>query len=189
MSRKTHIVAGLLVAACASTAAVAQSDAPRFALTSPAFKDGAMLEQRNGGNLQGNPNCVGNNVQPPLAWTNAPPGTRSFAFIVHDQQGRMGLGFAHWVAYGIPADVTSLAENEATKPSTKFVGGRSNAGGLPTYMGPCPPRNSGAHHYVYTVIATDLDPKALPVGLDMQQLLHQLDGHAKGAASMVLLYG
>jgi Raf kinase inhibitor-like YbhB/YbcL family protein len=188
MPRTSRIVAGVLLAVCASTGAIAQSTGSAFTLTSPLFQDGAMLAQRNSGNLPGNPNCVGSNVQPPLAWTNAPPGTRSFAMIMYDPQGRTGLGVAHWVAYGIAPDVTSLAENEATRPSPKFIGGKGTAG-LTTYLGPCPPPNTGLHHYTYTVIATDLEPDALPMGLDMQQLLSRLDGHAKAASSIVLLYG
>jgi len=115
-------------------------------------------------------------------------GTRSFAVIVYDPQGRNGLGVSHWVGYGIPADTTSLAENEATRPSAKIIGGKSTLG-LPTYMGPCPGPGTGQHHYVYTVIATDLQPSALTPGLDREQLLSQLDGHAKAASSIVLLYG
>jgi hypothetical protein len=42
---------------------------------------------------------------------------------------------------------------------------------------------------VYTVIATDLEPGALPAGLTMQELLDRLNGHAKGASSLVLRYG
>jgi len=76
MSRRSRIAAGLFVAACASTGAFAQGEESPFTLTSPAFRDGATLEQRNGGNLAGNSNCVGNNVQPALTWSNAPPGTR-----------------------------------------------------------------------------------------------------------------
>src|SRR5262249_10215108 len=43
-----------------------------FDLSSPAFKDGPLMAQKNAGANKQNPNCVGENVSPPLAWTNPP---------------------------------------------------------------------------------------------------------------------
>ena len=43
-----------------------------FTISSSAFKDGGMLQVKNAGNIKKNPNCVGDNVSPPLAWKNAP---------------------------------------------------------------------------------------------------------------------
>ena len=131
----------------------------------------------------GGANCVGENVSPQLSWTGVPPGTRSFALTVTDAEGRLGAGFVHWVAYGIPAEMTGLAEGEASRPSDKFVAGKSDKGGA-TYGGPCPPTGS-PHHYVFEVMATDLEPAALPPGLSAQDLSARLAGHRKGAAGLV----
>jgi phosphatidylethanolamine-binding protein (PEBP) family uncharacterized protein len=60
-----------------------------------------MLATKNAGNIKTNPNCIGENVSPPLAWSNVPPGTKSLALIMTDPEGRGGLGVDHWVAYGI----------------------------------------------------------------------------------------
>ncbi len=166
----------------------AQSAVPVFTLWSPAFSDGATLQTRHAGNLASNPNCVGQNVSPPLAWRNVPAGTKSLALLMYDQEGRSGLGVVHWVAYGIAPAVTGFAENEISTPSPKYVGGRSTLN-LPYYMGPCPPVNTGHHHYVYTVIATDAEPSELPAGLTMPELLARLNGRAKGGSSIVLRYG
>ena len=38
------------------------------------------------------------------------------------------------------------------------------------------------------MIATDLDPKALPPGLTRTELLDKLHGHVKGAAGLVGLF-
>ena len=91
-----------LASACAASAA------EPFSLTSSAFKDGTMLAKKNAGANKSNPNCVGENVSPPLAWTNAPAGTVSYALLMVDPEGRAGLGVDHWIAYGIPASVTSF---------------------------------------------------------------------------------
>jgi len=39
-------------------------------------------------------NCVGENVSPAFSWSNAPAGTKSFAFLMVDPEGRNGLGAA-----------------------------------------------------------------------------------------------
>ena len=182
----TIAAAGL--AGCAAPASQPPSAGPVFTLWSPAFRDGDELKQQHAGNVPSNPNCVGENVSPPLAWTNVPAGTKSFAFLVYDQGGRNGLGVVHWVAYNVPATVSAFAEKEVSAPSPMYTGGKSTLN-LPNYMGPCPPVNTGKHHYVFTVIATDVEPNTLPPGLTMQELIERLNGRAKGSSSLVLRYG
>ena len=153
-----------------------------FTITSSAFKDGAMLAKKNAGANKQNPNCVGENVSPPLAWSNVPAGTTSFALVMTDPEGR-GTGVDHWIAYGIPASVTGFAEGEVSQPSSKFVGGKSTRN-LPTYFGPCTPPGDW-HHYTLTLIATDLEPAALQPGMTRDELLTALNGHALGAAGLI----
>jgi phosphatidylethanolamine-binding protein (PEBP) family uncharacterized protein len=43
-------------------------------LTSSAFQDNGTLATKNAGNDKSNPNCVGENLSPPLAWRNPPEG-------------------------------------------------------------------------------------------------------------------
>jgi Raf kinase inhibitor-like YbhB/YbcL family protein len=160
--------------------------AERFTLTSTTFSDGAVMPKRVSGNIPDNANCVGDNVSPQFAWSGAPQGTRSFALTMVDPEGRRGLGVYHWVAYGIPPNVDSLAEGEASKPSDKYVGGKSTQG-VGFYSGPCTPPGS-PHHYTFVVIATDLDAKELPPGLTLPELWEKLSGHAKGSAGLVGLF-
>jgi hypothetical protein len=176
--------AGLAAFALFCNGAALAADA--FTLTSTTFKDGALIPKKSGNNTAGNANCIGENLSPQLAWSGAPEGAKSFALTMVDPEGRKGLGVYHWVAYGIPPDVTSLAEGEASKPSDKYVGGNSTQG-VATYSGPCPPPGS-PHHYTFVVIATDLDVKELPPGLTLPELWEKLNGHAKGAAGMVGLF-
>jgi len=157
--------------------------ADEFSLSSPSFEDNGKLAVKNAGNDKSNPNCVGENISPPLEWRNPPAGTKSFALILFDPEGRAGLGGVHWVAYGIPASVTRLVEGEASKPSEKFRGGKGTRN-LDTYSGPCTPPGDW-HHYTFTLIATDLDPTALQPGMTRDELLAALSGHAKGAAGLI----
>jgi len=183
-AKQLLLAAGLAVASFCCSGPAQAADA--FTLTSTTFKDGALLPKKAGNNTAGNANCVGENLSPQFSWSGAPEGTKSFALTLVDPEGRRGLGVYHWVAYGIPPDVTSLAEGEASKPSDKYVGGKSTQG-IATFSGPCPPPGP-PHHYTFVIIATDLDPKELPPGLTLPELWEKLNGHAKGAAGMVGLF-
>ena len=173
-------VAATLAALCGSNAAHAQG---AFTLTSPDFKDGTPLAVKNAGNNKSNPNCVGDNISPALAWANPPEGTKSYALMMFDPEGRPPGGVSHWVAYGIPVSVTGFAEGEVSKPSDKYIGGTSTQK-VGSYSGPCTPAGA-PHHYTFTLMATDLDPKALPPGLTRNELISALDGHAKSAAGLI----
>lgn len=107
---------------------------------------------------------------------------------MHDQAGRAGLGVSHWLAYGIPDDVTSLAEGEASGPSKQYVIRGKGTRGSDLYAGPCPPRGNAPQHYVFTLIATDLNIEALRPGLTQAEVLESLKGHALSATSLVLRY-
>jgi Raf kinase inhibitor-like YbhB/YbcL family protein len=157
-----------------------------FAITSSTFKDGGMLAKKNAGANKANPNCVGENISPPLAWKNVPAGTASFALVMTDPDAR-GIGVDQWVAYGIPASVTGFAEGEVSKPSDKYVGGLGT-GKQSIYSGPCTPPNTTPHHYTFILIATDLDPKALPAGLTKLELFDKLNGHVKGSTGIIGLF-
>jgi hypothetical protein len=162
------------------------SAAGPFVLTSTTFKDGGAMPKRVSNKPPPNPNCVGNNVSPQLSWKNPPEGTKSYAFTLVDPEGYGGMGVVHWVAYGIPLNVTAFAEGEVSKASGKYVGGKSTEE-VGYYSGPCTPPGS-PHHYVFRVIATDLAPKELPPGLTLDELQSKLAGHTKGAAGLVGLF-
>jgi Raf kinase inhibitor-like YbhB/YbcL family protein len=179
--------AGALTIAFATTAAAADP----FTLTSTTFKDGQLMPRKVANSTPNNPNCVGENVSPQLSWSGAPEGTRSFAILMEDPEGRGGAGVHHWVAYGIPATVTSFAEGEVSKASDKYVGGKSTQG-VGNYSGPCTPPGS-PHHYTFVVVATDLDPKELPPGLTRDEFLAKLVpaggmSHSKGTAGLIGLF-
>src|SRR3984885_3351869 len=154
-----------------------------FTLTSPSFKDGERLAVKNAGNNKSNPNCVGENVSPALSWANPPEGTKSYALLMFDPEGRPPGGVSHWVAYGIPASVTGFAEGEVSKASDKYVGGESTMK-LSNYFGPCPPPGA-PQHYTFTLMATDLEPTALKPGLTRADVIKELEGHVKSATGLI----
>jgi hypothetical protein len=189
----THVLRHLLAASALTLGfAAGAAAADPFAVTSTTFKDGQMMPRKVANSTSTNPNCVGENVSPQLSWSGVPDGTRSFAILMEDPEGRGGAGVHHWVAYGIPASVTSFAEGEVSKASEKYVGGKSTQG-VGNYSGPCTPPGT-PHHYTFVVIATDLDPKELPAGLTREELLAKIVppapamSHAKGTAGIIGLF-
>src|SRR5437868_14904019 len=184
-----HTVAALVTAGgflAASLLAVPMARAADvLTLTAPAIQDNGTLDTKNAcSDKQRSPNCVGENMSPPLAWSNPPDGTKSFALLLFDPEGRPPAGVSHMVVYGIPADVKGFAEGELSKPSDKFVGGKSLMG-LGVYYGPGTPPNTDGHHYTWTIVATDLDPKALQPGMTREELADALTDHVKCAAGLV----
>jgi Raf kinase inhibitor-like YbhB/YbcL family protein len=179
---RAFVLAGGVALAFAFSAQSANAQGA-FTITSSSFKDGERLATKMAGNNKQNPNCVGENVSPALSWANPPAGTKSYALMMFDPEGRPPGGVSHWVAYGIPVSVTGFAEGEASKQTEKYVGGKSLMG-LPHYFGPCTPAGA-PHHYTFTLIGTDLEPTALQPGLTRDELIKALDGHAKGATGII----
>jgi Raf kinase inhibitor-like YbhB/YbcL family protein len=161
-----------------------------FTIKSSTFADGKMMPKKVANNTASNPNCVGENVSPQFSWSNVPDGTKSFAFLMIDPEGRAPGGVNHWVAYGIPASVTGFAEGEVSKPGDKFVGGKSTQG-VGFYSGPCTPPNVTPHHYTFVLIATDFEPTGLPPGLTRDELTAKFGpppAHLKGTTGMIGLF-
>ena len=185
------IAATLSLLALAACASMQESEGPptAFRLTSPGMPDNSKLPAKAAGNFAKNPNCTGQNVSPPLAWSNVPDKTRSFVLIWDDQAGRAGLGVSHAVIYGIPANVTSFAEGAlgGAPAAGQFVPGKNTLG--MHWLGPCSPKGNAPQHYVMTIIATTLEPSALAPGLTKPEVLKALDGgKALRAASLTFRF-
>lgn len=127
----------------------------------------------------------GADVSPPLAWTGAPEGARSFAVVCHDPDAPLvkagTYGFVHWVLYDLPASVTSLEEDtrEGTPGVTDF--------GKASYGGPMPPEGHGRHHYYFWVLALDRQ-LGLERGLTLGQFLEKAEPHLLGMNRLIGTY-
>src|SRR4030065_486318 len=55
--------------------------------------------------------CVGQDVSPPLSWSDQPAGTKSFALISDDPDAPVGT-WVHWVLWNIPASARALDESQ-----------------------------------------------------------------------------
>ena len=193
LAKRHHLFTAAAATLALGLFGTAANAADIFSLTSTTSKDGTLMPKKvanSTANAPTNPNCVGENVSPEFSWTGAPEGTKSFVLTMFDPEGRAPSGVSHWVAYGIPASVTGFAEGEVSKPSDKYVGGKSTQG-VGFYSGPCTPPNATAHHYTFVLIATDFDPKELPPGLTRDELIAKFGpppAHVKGSTGMVGLF-
>jgi Raf kinase inhibitor-like YbhB/YbcL family protein len=180
-------VAGIALSSQGASVAISRAAEP-FTLTSPAFKDGDVWPSKFAGSHPGrNPPCPGQNVSPPLVWSNAPAATKSFAIVMYDIDSGGGLGSVHWIGYDIPTSKTSFAEGEASVSTKDFPAGKNNVG-TDHYFGPCGPAGHSLHHYAITVIATDLEPGTLKPGLSRDELFTALRGHTLVPATIIGRY-
>jgi Raf kinase inhibitor-like YbhB/YbcL family protein len=93
--------------------------------------------------------CDGENINPHLAWSDIPPGTKSFALMIDDPDASAGI-WCHVLIYNIPPNVNEIAEGFLANMQWNLG---YNSWNKREYGGPCPP--SGVHHYVFHLYAFD----------------------------------
>lgn len=146
-------------------------------ITSAAFNEGEMIPRKY--------TCDGQDISPPLTWSEIPEGTKSLALISDDPDAPMGT-WVHWVYYDIPADRTELPENVSPdeKPAPGGTQGMTDFGRI-GYGGPCPP--GGTHRYFFKLYALDtiLD---LDAGTTKGALLNAMEGHILGETQLMGKY-
>ena len=153
-----------------------------FTLTSSAFTDGDAIPSRC--------TCEGPDVSPPLAWTGAPAGTRSFALVVDDPDAPDPAApkrvWVHWVLYNLPASASEL--REGASPAMLPAGAREglNDAGDTGWGGPCPP--IGRHRYFHRLHALDTTLPDLGDGADRKALERAMAGHVLATAELMGTY-
>jgi phosphatidylethanolamine-binding protein (PEBP) family uncharacterized protein len=126
----------------------------------------------------------GAGISPPLAWTNAPAGTRSFAVSMHhlDPEGRTKW---YWTLYNIPAAVDHLEKN------SRGVGTLGN-NGITRREGYAPPHSKGpgAKTYVITLYALSapLEMAEPPARVNREVLLAAMEGKVLGSVDLRVNY-
>lgn len=146
---------GLLVGLAAATpggasaAGSASAAAAALRVTSPAFREGAVIPVKH--------TCDGADVSPALAWTGVPKGAKSLALVCDDPDAPMGT-WVHWVLFGLAPAATGLPEG-VSKVARLPDGTRQGMTDFKAvgYGGPCPPPGK-AHRYYFRVYALDTVP-------------------------------
>ena len=164
-----------------STAMATAKTLTEISLTSAGFKDGEPIPVQF--------TCDGANESPPLAWTDAPGETASFALTVEDPDAPGGT-FIHWVLYDIPPMTHALPQGVPKGPTVSMLGdakqGKTSFKNTLGYGGPCPPKGS-AHHYHFILHALDKS-LGLEPGATHAEVVAAIRGHELARGELVGLY-
>lgn len=142
-----------------------------------------------GGSIPSKYTCEDRDLSPPLAWSGAPPGTKTFALIVDDPDApdpaKPQRVYVHWVVYNIPYPTVALAENASKKGLPRGAVQGKNDWNKAEYGGPCPP--IGRHRYFFKLYALDTELIGLssPTKGDLERAM---SGHVLESGELIGTY-
>jgi Raf kinase inhibitor-like YbhB/YbcL family protein len=146
-------------------------------LTSPVFK--------HDGEIPSKYTCDGDDVSPPIEWSDIPSDARTLALICDDPDAPK-KDFSHWVLFNIPPKAAALPEHVAARqelPDGSRQG--TNDFGKVGYGGPCPP--SGTHRYRFTLYAIDTELR-VPQASARNDVEAAMKGHVLETAQLTGAY-
>lgn len=150
-------------------------------LTSTAF--------RHLGDIPPKYTCDGEDISPPLSWSDIPPTALSLALIVEDPDAPDPAApqriWTHWVLYDIPPDAEGLKEGVTSSELPPRTLEGLNDWHRTGYGGPCPP--IGRHRYFFKLYAlkTVLPDLEKP---NRARLLLEMEGEIIEQAELIGLY-
>lgn len=139
----------------------------------------------NQGTIPAKYTCDGENVSPPLNWSDTPEDAKSFTLICDDPDAPAGT-WTHWILFNLPATATELPENV---PATETLANGAKQGkndfGKLGYGGPCPP--SGTHQYSFRIYALDTELN-LESGASKDQVVSAMESYILAQGELVGKY-
>jgi Raf kinase inhibitor-like YbhB/YbcL family protein len=150
-------------------------------LTSAAFK--------HGGEIPAKYTCDGEDISPPLSWSDVPPTALSLALIVEDPDAPDPAApqriWTHWVLYDMPPDTDGLEEDVTSSELPPGTREGLNDWHRTGYGGPCPP--IGRHRYFFKLYAlkTVLPDLGKP---NRARLLLEMEGEIIEQTELIGLY-
>lgn len=148
-------------------------------LSSTAFTQGSEIPRQC--------TCEGDDIAPPLRWSDVPDRTRSLALIVDDPDApdpaAPTMTWVHWVLVDIPPNAAEIPEGGQPLPDGSREG--LNDWHRTGYGGPCPP--VGRHRYFFKLYALDTLLPGLhkPTKADLERAMQ---GHVLAQAQLVGTY-
>lgn len=146
------------------------------------------LDFENGKRIPKEFTCEGSNkILNKLVWENPPVKTKSFALICDDPDAPDGT-FTHWVVYNIPEDKRSLdyIKDHSEKLADGTLQGINSSKNI-GYVGPCPPKGNGTHHYHFKLYALDARLNLKP-GATKEHVFNAMKGHVLAHAEIIGIY-
>ncbi len=143
-------------------------------LTSAAFENNTIIPLKY--------TCDGENINPPLSFSDIPEKTKSLVLIMDDPDAMQVAGkvWDHWIVFNIPPITREVAEGK--NPPGKL--GKNSRNNL-TYGGPCPPDR--VHRYFFKLHALDTG-LSLPEGSSKADVETAMKGHILARAELMGRY-
>lgn len=137
--------------------------------------------------------CTGGNMSPPLQWSGAPAGTKSFVVTLFDPDERSTpSGWWHWVVYDLPSTADKLSVGAGAEHSqlvpVQTLQGRTDLG-EDAYHGPCPAKGDPPHRYVFTIYALNVAKLPVPADSSGAMVTSEAQEHLLAKAVFVAHYG
>jgi len=149
-----------------------------IAFSSPAFDDSDTIPEQY--------TCDGDDLSPPLRWSDVPAGTRSIAIVLDDPDAP-GHIFRHWSLYDLPSATRSLKEAQPTtgelQNSTRQGRNDFDETG---YRGPCPSQGE-EHEYLFFLYALS-EPLKLDGDAEPDKVSDAIRGRVLGTGSFSGMY-
>ena len=133
--------------------------------------------------------CDGEDVSPPLRWSDVPDRARSLALIAADPDApdpkAPKTTWVHWVLYDLPADSSGLTERMQSEQLPHGTREGLNDWKRTGYGGPCPP--IGRHRYYFRLYALDtvLGDFGRPTRAELERAMR---GHVRAEAVLMGTY-
>jgi Raf kinase inhibitor-like YbhB/YbcL family protein len=137
-------------------------------LSSPSFENGETIPIKY--------TKKGENISPPLIFSNVPENAKSLVLIMDDPGGPL-ITFVHWLVWNIPPNTTKIMEREKIiYPQGKNTLRKHG------YVGPCPP--FGTHRYFFKLYALDKTIDLEP-GANKKKLERAISKHIIAEAKLI----
>lgn len=144
-------------------------------ITSKDFAEGEQIPARY--------TCDGENIHPELTFEDLPDGTQSIALVVDDPDATGGRTWDHWLIWNISPATKIIAPGIVPEGAVQGV----TSFGANRYGGPCPPKGSKPHRYMFKAYALD-SALTLPENTDKKKLEEAMEGHILDQAVYVGLF-
>lgn len=141
-------------------------------ITSPAFEHNQEVPSKY--------TCDGENVNPPLQFSDVPSEAKSLVLIVDDPDAPSRV-WVHWIVFNIDPKTLEIRENSIPQGAVSGV----TDFGKPGWGGPCPP--NGTHRYFFKLYALDTQ-LSLDATADKKSVEHAMENHIITQAELIGLY-
>lgn len=141
-------------------------------IESEAFKNGEAIPLKY--------TCDGENIIPPLNFSEVPEKAKSLVLIMDDPDSPTGT-WTHWTAWNINPKITGIPEGMVPEG---VMEGKTTFGDI-GYGGPCP--GKGRHRYFFKLYALDTELK-IPSGSTKDILVESMKGQVIAEAGTFGVY-